>query len=135
MFQIGNILMFPMFNHLGANTTSPELCDCDVLTDEVLNDKNHNCNVFRFLSGFIYVNSILDVAYMFAVRDKQGSAKRLNENAHQAMFIASSYGQVLGNMLNCGELCVYCCKSPQISIACVSHNLCFATHFVIFSFN
>eukprot|EP01034_Spumella_vulgaris_P047506 gene47506-biopygen35413 len=93
VMQLGSVLAFPIFNHVGANLTSPELCNCSAFTPEVLADKTHNCNVFRFLSGLVYVNGVLDVAYMFALRNKMGSAHAVNQGAHQAMFIAGSYGR------------------------------------------
>ena len=95
VMQIGTVMARPIFNHLGSNLTYPQLCDCTLLTTEILNDKKHNCNMFRFLSGLVYVNSAYDVAYQFALRHKLGSAEAVNVKSHQAMFTASSYGQVI----------------------------------------
>src|SRR4051812_25568586 len=88
MVSLGKIFAFPIFNHLGANTTSPELCDCSVLTDVELARPDHDCNVFRFLSGFIYTNE-LDVDYWFQLIHKHGTVAELNKKAHRVMFIAS----------------------------------------------
>jgi hypothetical protein len=93
VMQIGNVIAFPLYNHLGGNLTSPELCDCGVLTTEMLADPAHDCNMFRFLSGIIYVNEIKDALYMFTLKYKLGSLAALNTAAHNAMFIASSFGQ------------------------------------------
>eukprot|EP01034_Spumella_vulgaris_P022557 gene22557-biopygen19648 len=93
VMQIGSAYAFPAFNHLGSNLTSPELCDCGVLTVDMLADKTHNCNVFRFVSGIFFNNAPYDADYMFDVRAKFGSADAGNRQPHEAMFIASSYGQ------------------------------------------
>eukprot|EP01034_Spumella_vulgaris_P047586 gene47586-biopygen39817 len=93
VMQIGNVLAYPLYNHLGANLTYPQLCDCSVLTTDMLADKTHDCNVFRFLSGLVYSNAIQDVEYIFSLKVKMGSAAILNKQAHDAMFIASSFGQ------------------------------------------
>jgi hypothetical protein len=92
--QIEDVYMFPVFHHLGQNLTYPQECICSELTAEALSDRTHNCNVFRFLSGFVYVNSAFDLAYMFALRvTKLGSYEAIEQGAYHAMFIASSYGQ------------------------------------------
>jgi hypothetical protein len=91
--QLGSVYAFPVFNHAGNNKSYPALCDCSELTAEALSDKTHNCNVFRFLSGFVFANN-LDTQYMFSLVDKfGGSAAEINRLAHQPMFIASSFGQ------------------------------------------
>jgi hypothetical protein len=89
--------MFPIFRHIGANLTSPEVCDCSELTVAQLSDKTHNCNVFRFVSGFTFLsgtyaesgsfsNGLMTVKY-------KSDVSQIFLGAHKAMFIASSYGQ------------------------------------------
>jgi hypothetical protein len=86
--------MFPVFHHIGNNLTYPEECDCKTLTVEELSSPSHNCNVFRFVSGFIYVNSPSDAVYMFTLRVvKMGTYEKLHGAAFDAMFITSTYGQ------------------------------------------
>eukprot|EP01034_Spumella_vulgaris_P035295 gene35295-biopygen30033 len=92
--QIGDVTMFPIFHHLGNNLTSPEKCDCKVVTQAELADPTHNCNVFRFLSGYIFSNNPFDAAYMFTLRVvKFKTFEALHSAAYPAMYIASSYGQ------------------------------------------
>eukprot|EP01034_Spumella_vulgaris_P026366 gene26366-biopygen22700 len=59
--QIGEVIMFPMFHHLGNNMTSPEVCNCQTLTVADLASPTHDCNVFRFLSGFLCSNNPFDI--------------------------------------------------------------------------
>eukprot|EP01034_Spumella_vulgaris_P037586 gene37586-biopygen31936 len=66
--QIGDVIMFPIFHHVGNNLTSPEECNCQTLTTADLANPAHNCNVFRFLSGFIYSNNPFDILYPSNVR-------------------------------------------------------------------
>ncbi len=89
--------MFPMFHHIGANLTYPVECNCATLTLSELSDKNHNCNVFRFLSGFLFSagnqgSSSAKYALNFAT-ELNGHMDTMVEGAHKAMFIASSFGQ------------------------------------------
>ena len=48
--QIGQLYVFPIFNHGGYNSTYPSYCECD---DE---EWRHSaeCNAFSFLSGFLF---------------------------------------------------------------------------------
>ena len=88
--------MFPIFRHLGANTTYPEVCDCKTLTLAQLSDKTHDCNMFRFLSGFLFLSGTYSVSGGYAVgliNQFGGSLTNMFMGAHKAMFIASSYGQ------------------------------------------
>jgi hypothetical protein len=86
--------MFPIFRHLGANTTFPEVCDCATLTVAELSSKTHNCNVFRFVSGFLFSSGLYAASanYANALLNKAGLVPMFL-GAHKAMFIASSYGQ------------------------------------------
>jgi hypothetical protein len=51
--------------------------------------------VFRFLSGFIFVND-LDSSYMFDLVAKHGNVASVNRLAHKAMFLASSFATTSG---------------------------------------
>jgi hypothetical protein len=89
--------MFPIFHQLGVNTTFPEECNCTKLTVEELSSKTHNCNVFRFLSGFLYFDGVYATSGGYGVgllnTKLGGSYDTLMAGAHHAMFTASSYGQ------------------------------------------
>ncbi len=90
------VVMFPLFRHLGANTTFPEVCDCKTLTLAELSDKTHDCNVFRFVSGFLFLSGTYSVSGGYAVgllNQLGGSLTSMFMSARKAMFIASSYGQ------------------------------------------
>jgi hypothetical protein len=93
VMDIGNTVAFPVFNHLGADSQSPELCDCSVLSPEVLQDQEHNCNLFRFLSGLLVFNINDNGNFLFYLSQKLGSISEINRQAHRAMFIASTFGQ------------------------------------------
>jgi hypothetical protein len=94
VMDIGNTVAFPVFNHLGADTQSPELCDCSVLTAVELTDQHHSCNLFRFLSGLLFLNDPNDDGnFLFSLSQKLGSISEINRQAHRAMFIASTFGQ------------------------------------------
>jgi hypothetical protein len=100
--------MFPVFRHIGANLTYPEACNCSVLTLAELSDQTHNCNVFRFVSGFLYSNGVYadSANYASGFLAKLGSSfEKMMDGAHTAMFIASSYGQAspLAKELNSPE--------------------------------
>jgi hypothetical protein len=60
-------------------------------------DKTHNCNVFRFLSGFLYFNGVYGISASTGVGLLTGkfgnSHTKMISGAHKAMFTASSYGQ------------------------------------------
>jgi hypothetical protein len=90
--------MFPIFRHLGANTTFPDVCDCKTLTVAQLSDKTHDCNMFRFLSGFLFLSGTYVESGNYAnglLHEKfGGSLMEMFLGAHNAMFIASSYGQI-----------------------------------------
>jgi hypothetical protein len=89
--------MFPMFHHVGLNLTYPEECDCSKLTLEELSDKMHNCNVFRFLSGFLFHSAPYLISANYSIEllinHMKGSYEDMMHYAHRPMFIASSYGQ------------------------------------------
>jgi hypothetical protein len=89
--------MFPLFRHVGANNTTPELCDCQTLTAEELSSPSHNCNVFRFLSGFMFVSApaAASAGYVMGLTlgKLKGNLALLNEHSHHAMFAASTFGQ------------------------------------------
>eukprot|EP01034_Spumella_vulgaris_P047475 gene47475-biopygen32379 len=81
--------------------TEGVLCDCSVLTSAELSDSSHNCNVFRFLAGFVYLNSLEDSQYLFGLLDKHSdSVANVNRGAHQAMFIASTFASYDENPTN-----------------------------------
>jgi hypothetical protein len=89
--------MFPMFHHVGGNLTYPQECDCSELTTEALSSPSHNCNVFRFLTGFLFVSGPYTVSANYAVgllnTKLGGSLDDMLLKAHRPMFIASSFGQ------------------------------------------
>jgi hypothetical protein len=97
ILSFNQVVMFPVFNHLGANTTYPEICNCTTLTTLELMDKTHNCNVFRFMSGFVYFNAAYATSAGLGVglltSKLGGSFEKMIAGAHNAMFAASSYGQ------------------------------------------
>ncbi len=92
VMAVGSVYAFPIFNHLGSNLSEPSLCDCNDFTATELANPLHNCNVFRFLSGFLYYNSD-ETDFLFGMIVRYGSVAQVNKLAHKAMFIASSYGQ------------------------------------------
>ena len=89
--------MFPMFHHIGSNLTYPTKCNCSTLTLAELSSKTHACNVFRFLSGFLFSagnQGSVSALYALNLATKlNGNFGSLVEDAHNAMFYASSYGQ------------------------------------------
>jgi hypothetical protein len=96
-YHLFQIVMFPALHHLGANTTYPAQCNCTTLTVAELSDKTHNCNVFRFLSGFMYFNGVYATSAGLGVgllnSKFGGSFDHMIEGAHRAMFTASGFGQ------------------------------------------
>jgi hypothetical protein len=89
--------MFPLFRQVGANTTFPTKCNCTLLTLEELSDKTHDCNMFRFLSGFMFLAAPAEEsgAYVLGLTlgKLRGNLGLLNENSHHAMFAASTFGR------------------------------------------
>ncbi len=89
--------MFPIFRHIGANLTLPVVCNCSKLTLAQMTDRTHNCNVFRFLTGFTFLSGTYAASGTFSnglmtVKYKN-DVSQIFLGAHKAMFIASSYGQ------------------------------------------
>ncbi len=89
--------MFPLFRDVGSNNTAPVACDCATLTAAELTSPNHNCNVFRFLSGFMFLSAPSEASAGYALGltlgKLQGNLGLLNANSHDAMFAASTFGQ------------------------------------------
>ena len=48
--KIGQVYVFPIFNHAGYNGTYPAYCECD---DEDMRYSQY-CNYFHFISGFLF---------------------------------------------------------------------------------
>ncbi len=92
MFSSIQVVMFPIFRHIGANLTSPEVCDCTKLTVAELSSKTHNCNVFRFVTGFTFLSGTYPVSGTFSnglMTVKYNSdVSQIFIGAHKATFIA-----------------------------------------------
>mmetsp|Transcript_24483 Transcript_24483/g.40804 ORF Transcript_24483/g.40804 Transcript_24483/m.40804 type:complete len:279 (-) Transcript_24483:2-838(-) len=53
VLQVGAVYALPVFHHNGNNNTYPDQCNCSN-PDQAFNNAFDNCNVFNFLTGFIY---------------------------------------------------------------------------------
>lgn len=51
---LGNVIALPLFMHRGASAVYPERCDCTGEAGRRTNDSSYPCNLFSFLSGFIF---------------------------------------------------------------------------------
>lgn len=80
----------PFFHHLGNSSTKPEKCDCKKMTSNDLQDPFHQCNLFSFLTGFLFFPS-KDLAalgeFLYAVKPAFAHAAMF-----QPSFVASAVG-------------------------------------------
>jgi hypothetical protein len=116
--------------------TTPELCDCAVLTAAELSSPSHNCNVFRFLSGFMFLPAGNGASASYAIGltlgKLRGNLGLLNEQSHGAMFAASTFGQnsALSHELNSKAALIHAydfCKLGAVSCSILT----FATYDII----
>lgn len=91
--ELGRIVGFPFFHHVGNNLSFPEKCDCQKLALDELSNPRHNCNLFRFLTGVIfwplYEYSAATNFFLSVVENNQD----LNTLAYNASFLTSAYGR------------------------------------------
>eukprot|EP01038_Epipyxis_sp_PR26KG_P008971 gene8971-12102_t len=110
---LGKVNAFPIFNHIGDNETYPSFCDCANLhNDDIYTNSHHPCNLFRFISGFIFwppseeLNVISDdyyqtgkfsgeatfsFAYYYWMKYGENGLYQANKDAYAASFLGSVY--------------------------------------------
>ena len=86
----------PVFNHLGNNTEYPMKCNCTDIRENdpsSLSNSLSNCNVFRFLTGFLYYSDIdtpdgiLELFYKYNT-----STDLINQYAFEPSFLGIYWG-------------------------------------------
>jgi hypothetical protein len=82
----------PIFNHLGNSTQYPVQCNCSQISTEELAQPDSNCNLFRFLAGFLYYptdapDGVLELLFKYNT-----SSDLINYYAFQASFLGSYWG-------------------------------------------
>lgn len=87
---IGQVYGIPIYNHAGASTEWPEPCDCATLTQEELDDRNNNCNLFQFITGFLFFNTLSN--YPLIALGTSITGVELNNAAFNATFMGSKWG-------------------------------------------
>lgn len=104
MYQVGQTLSLPVFNHFGTNYEFPEYCDC------ATNGKSSACQTFNLLAGLLFFpgepdspdsteKTILSNSGIFdllVLVTKNGGYANTNRNAYNASFAgaAPAYGQM-----------------------------------------
>jgi hypothetical protein len=98
--KIGQMYAFPFFNHAGTNIYYPIFCDCAKLTKKELELPTHDCNMFRFITGFIFYpfqaeNSFYPLYLLIESQSVYGSAAyyALNLESFYPSFYDSSFGK------------------------------------------
>jgi hypothetical protein len=95
ILAVGEVFALPVFNHAGASGVVPTVCDCDVLSAEDLSSRYSPCNLFSFLSGFIFwpdtLNGSPDPVFEMAIGYGYDYAS-INADAFNASFTASYWG-------------------------------------------
>lgn len=92
---IGGTYALPFYNHAGANLTYPTPCNCTTLPTSYVDDRYDPCNVFSFITGFIYFNTY-DMQPMFEMSQRYSLAQ-INTYAYNASFVASAWGRFSPN--------------------------------------
>jgi hypothetical protein len=94
ILAIGEVFALPVFNHAGASPNVPTVCDCAVLSAEYLSSRYSQCNLFNFLSGFIFwagTNGSPNPVFEMAIGYGYDYAS-INADAFNASFTASYWG-------------------------------------------
>jgi hypothetical protein len=95
--QNGTVIL-PFFHHSGHDDNHPLSCDCDTLTVDELADPNHDCNMFRFMVGFLYFPSVTESLQLaFQLYFQQGESY---QNIHSKTFGPAWLGSVFGMSSN-----------------------------------
>jgi hypothetical protein len=96
IMQIGSVYALPFFNHVGMSEDYSLPCDCGSLSREDLNDEQHPCNLFKFVSGFVfYPTSSPNELFQLIMQQYNADNKLygLNQKTAYASFVASYYGK------------------------------------------
>lgn len=116
LLTIGSMYGLPVFNHIGANLTYPEPCDCEIQVSKgVHRGYNNTCNQFDFLTGFLYwprltvnnQNAAIEMLLKY-------SSTNISHLAFAPMFTAGVYGMasperdVLNSPANREEMYSFC---------------------------
>jgi hypothetical protein len=92
LLQVGSLLAVPFFHHVGQSTDFPLPCDCSTLSASDLENRNHPCHSFRFITGFYFWNTI-DVSPLFEMLNAYPSIAYMHEMGFPAAFFSSSFGE------------------------------------------
>ncbi|RYG66180.1 hypothetical protein EON64_10340 [archaeon] len=97
---LGSVIALPVFSHRGFSSLDPIPCDCSqsYMQQSDLDDPNHECNQFSFLTGLIYYDTT-DPQALFELVVNQTYAA-VQQNAFEQMFIDSAYGLASPNFYN-----------------------------------
>jgi hypothetical protein len=99
--QIGQILVFPIFNHGGYSGAYPSYCECTDLEQR----HSESCNFFSFLSGFLFYDfNATETAtdsldrLLALVFNSTSSGVDINRNAYDVSYdISNSASTTRGN--------------------------------------
>lgn len=86
------VTAMPIFNQFGSNSTFPMPCDCANAASYDLDVAFSNCNLFNFLSGFIFWNTESPNPILEMLGKFQFNYKTINNLAFNASFIDSYWG-------------------------------------------
>lgn len=86
------VIAMPMFNQFGSNSTLPIPCDCSKASSYNLNSAFSNCNMFNFMSGFMFWNTQSPDAILELLGRVKFNYQAINDAAFNASFIDSYWG-------------------------------------------
>jgi hypothetical protein len=83
----------PFFHHLGNNTEFPERCNCSYLSEDDLTNPFANCNMFRFLAGYIFYPTNTPDGIFELMTKYNFSFNEVNNFVYPISYMASYWGQ------------------------------------------
>jgi hypothetical protein len=90
--NFGQLYVVPIFNHAGSNYSVPRPCDCQFADSYGLNSSYAPCNLFNFISGFVFWNTELPTPIFEVLARVNFDYRKFNEMAFNASFIDSYWG-------------------------------------------
>jgi hypothetical protein len=86
-YKVGSLYGLPIFNHLGANHTSPEYCDCTTAIG-----LTSLCQSFTFIPGLLFYhnNRHVGLSALVQILQKAGGYVNFNRDAYNASFAGAA---------------------------------------------
>ena len=90
---LGTIYGMPFFLHKGNSSSYPQRCDCNRMSDFEKQYSYSPCNLFTFMTGFLYYESATPNELFELIAKYNYSTSIFDELVFNASYIASYWGQ------------------------------------------